>query len=107
MDGPSNEVRCRLIARHVGTEFARDRVIRALYDAVQDGLEFGPRDLPLVEDREWVRGAIAIPLQEATDAALEVLASSMARSLERSPSGWLDRFERSHHHVELGVDQRV
>jgi len=34
----------------------------------------------------------------------EVLAASIARSLERSPSGWLDRFERSHHLVELGMD---
>lgn len=103
MDRPSDE-RCQLIARHVGTEFARDRVIRALHDAVRDGLEFGPRDLPLAEDREWLRGAIAIPLQEATDAALDVLAASIARALERSPTGWLDRFERSHHLVELGLE---
>ena len=98
------EDRCHLIARHVGTEFARDRVIKALYDAVHDGLEFGPRDLPLAEDREWVRGAIAVPLQEAADAALEVLASSIAKALERSPTGWLDRFDRSHHLVDLGVE---
>jgi hypothetical protein len=99
-----NDDRCRLIARHVGTAFARDRVIRALHDAVRDGLEFGPRDLPLAQDREWIRGAIAIPLQEAADAALEVLAASIARSLERSPTGWLDRFERSHHLVDSGVE---
>jgi hypothetical protein len=104
METRPSEDRCRLIARHVRTEFARDRVIRALYDAVHDGLEFGPRDLPLAEDREWIRGAIAMPLQEAADAALDVLAVSMARSLERSPNGWLDRFERSHHLVELGLD---
>jgi len=99
-----NDDRCRLIAGHVGTEFARDRVMRALHDAVRDGLEFGPRDLPLAEDRDWIRGAIAIPLQEATDAALKVLAASIARSLARSPTGWLDRFERSHHLVDLGVE---
>jgi hypothetical protein len=104
MDGRPDEDRCRLIARHVSTEFARDRVIRALHDAVRDGLEFGPRDLPLPADREWIRGAIAIPLQEAADAALEVLAMSIARSLERSPTGWLDRFEASHHLAELGMD---
>jgi len=104
MEGRPNEDRCRLIARHVGTEFARDHVIRALYDAVRDGLEFGPRDLPLAADREWIRGAIAIPLQEAADAALAALAASIARSLERSPTGWLDRFEGSHHLIELGVE---
>jgi hypothetical protein len=58
----------------------------------------------LTEDREWLRGAIAVPLQDAADIALEVLVSSIARSLERSPAGWLERFERSHHLVELGVD---
>jgi hypothetical protein len=104
MDAPRYEDRCRLIARHVRTEFARDRLIKALYDAVYDGLEFGPRDLPLAEDREWIRGAIAVPLQDAADAALDVLAASIAQSLERSPTGWLDRFEHSHHLVELGLD---
>lgn len=104
MAGGVDERRCRLIARHVGTEWARDRVIHALHDAVWDGLEFGPRDLPLAEDREWIRGAIAIPLQEAADVALETLISGIARTIERSPNGWLDRFERSHHLVELGVD---
>jgi hypothetical protein len=83
---------------------ARDRVIRALHDAVRDGLEFGPRDLPIAEDREWIRGAIAVPLQEATDAALEALSEAIARALARAPSGFIDRFERSHHLVELGLD---
>ena len=104
MTGEVADHRCRLMARHVRTEFARDRVIKALYDAVNDGLEFGPRDLPRAEDREWIRGAIAVPLQEATDAALDVLIASIAQALARSPNGWLERFERSHHLVELGVE---
>ena len=104
MDPRPTDDRCRLIARHVATEFARDRIIRALHDAVRDGLEFGPRDLPLSADREWIRGAIAVPLQEAADAALDVLVASIARSLGRSPNGWLERFEASHHLVELGIE---
>ena len=104
MDEGANEARCQFLARQVGTRYARDRIIRALHDAVQDGLEFGPRDLPLVTDREWIRGAIAVALQEAADAALTVLVASIARSLERSPTGWLDRFERSHHLTELGIE---
>ena len=104
MEERPNEARCQLIARLVGTEFARDRVIHALHEAVRDGLEFGPRDLPRADDREWLRGAIAMPLQETADIALEALASSIARALAQSPTGLLDRFERSHHLVELGVD---
>ena len=99
-----NEDRCRWIARNIATEFARDRVTKALYEAVVEGLDFGPRDLPLAEDREWVHGAIAVPLQEATDAALEVLIWSVSRQLERAPKDLLDRFEASHHLVSLGLD---
>jgi hypothetical protein len=94
----------RFIARQVASEYARDRVAKALYDAVIVGLEFGPRDLPMADDREWIRGNMAIPLQEATDAALEVLAWSMSRALERAPNGLLDRLERSHHLEELGFE---
>ncbi len=96
--------RCRLIARHVASAYARDKVAKALYEAIIEGLEFGPRDLPQAADREWIRGQIAIPLQEATDAALEVLAWSVGVALERAPNGLLDRYERSHHLAELGFD---
>ena len=84
------------------SEHARDRVAKALYEAVVEGLEFGPRDLARAEDREWIRGCIAVPLQEATDAALEVLAWSMSRALERAPDGLLDRYVESHHLEDLG-----
>jgi hypothetical protein len=88
----------------VTTEYARDKVLKALFEAVHDGLEFGPRDLPLAEDRDWIRGAIAIPLQEAADAALEVLNWNVGRALERAPDGFLDRFERSHSGKEFGAE---
>jgi hypothetical protein len=100
----SNRDCCRLIARHVVSEHARDRVTKALYEAVVDGLEFGPRDLARADDREWIRGSLAIPLQEATDAALEVLAWSVSRTLERAPNDLLDRFVASHHLAELGIE---
>jgi hypothetical protein len=99
-----DEALSRVVARHIATEYARDNVMKALYEAVLDGLEFGPRDLPLADDREWIRGNLAIPLQDATDAALEVLIWSVSRALERAPNGLLDRFEQSHHAVELGVE---
>lgn len=100
----SNQVCCRLIARHVVSDHARDQVAKALYDAVVDGLEFGPRDLARAEDRDWIRGSLAIPLQEATDAALEVLAWAVSRALERAPDGLLDRYVASHHLAELGFE---
>ena len=96
--------RCRVIAGHVANDYARDKVARALYEAVVEGLEFGPRDLPRPADRDWIRGSLAIPLREATDAALEVLTGSVTRALERAPNGLLDRFEESHHLEELGFE---
>jgi hypothetical protein len=104
MIGTSNQDCCRLIARHVVSDHARDQVAKALYEAVVDGLEFGPRDLARADDRDWIRGSLAIPLQEATDAALEVLAWSVSRALERAPDGLLDRFVASHHLAELGFE---
>jgi len=94
----------QVISRQLATAYARDRVAASLYSAVVEGLEFGPRDMPLAGDREWIRGAIAISLQEATDAALEVLASSVTRALERAPNGLLERYERSHHLADLGFE---
>jgi hypothetical protein len=96
--------RGRLIARHVASEYARDKVAKALYEAVLEGLEFGPRDLPRPEDREWIRNHLAVPLQEATDAALQVLVWSVSRALDTAPNGLLDRFERSHDLEELGIE---
>ena len=100
----SEQLRCRLIARRVVTEYARDRIAQALYEAVLEGLEFGPRELPVQEDRDWVRGAIAVALQDATDAALEGLSWSVSRALERAPGGLLDRYERNHHLGQLGLE---
>lgn len=100
----SDQDRCELIARGVASEYARDRIATALYEAVLLGLEFGPRDLPLAEDREWIRGSIAVMLQEATDAALQVLVVSVSRTLEQAPNDFLDRFEGSHHLEALGIE---
>ena len=104
MIASSKHDHCRIIARHVVSDHARDRVTKALYEAVVDGLEFGPRDLARAEDRDWIRGSIAVPLQEATDAALEVLAWYVSRALDRAPDGLLDRYLASHHLEELGFE---
>jgi hypothetical protein len=104
MIGTPDHARSRLVARHIATEYARDSVTKALYEAVLDGLEFGPRDLPLADDRAWIRANLAVPLQEATDAALQVLIWRMSRTLEQAPNGLLDRFEQSHQLEDLGVE---
>lgn len=59
---------------------------------------------PMPEDREWIRGCIAVPLQEATDAALEVLTWAVARSRQQAPDGLLERLERSRHLVDMGIE---
>jgi hypothetical protein len=99
-----DEAPSRVVAWHIATEYARDNVMKALYEAVVDGLEFGPRDLPLADDREWIRGNLAVPLHEATDAAIQVLIWSVSRALERAPNGLLERFERSHQSEVLSVE---
>jgi hypothetical protein len=99
-----DEAPSRVVARHIASEYARDNVMKALYEAVVDGLEFGPRDLPLADDREWIRGSLAVPLHDATDAALQVLIWSVSGALERAPNGLLERFERSHYSEELSVE---
>ena len=90
------------IERQITTEFARTKIAGALYEVLREGMEFGPCDLPEAEDREWIRGAMAVPLQEATSAALESLAWGMTRAFERAPNGLLARFEQSHRWQELG-----
>jgi hypothetical protein len=104
MSATPDQARCQRIARRVASIYAHDKVAAALFEAVVQGLEFGPRDLPLAEDREWIRGMIAVPLQEATDLAIEALVMSVGRALERAPNHFLDRYEQSHHLQELGIE---
>ena len=47
MIGTLDQARSRIVARHIATEYARDNVTKALYEAVLDGLEFGPRICPM------------------------------------------------------------
>ena len=101
---PPNPDRGRRVAQRIVCDHARDKVAQALYESIVDGLEFGPRDLPRASDREWVRGAIAMPLQEATTIALDALVRSIAQTLDRAPDGLLDRFEASHHLADLGFE---
>jgi hypothetical protein len=93
-----------VLERHIASEYARDRVATALFETILEGLEYGPRDLATPQDREWIRGAIAIPIQESTELALHDLARRLGRTLERAPDRWLNRYEASHAGVEIGSD---
>jgi hypothetical protein len=98
----AEHAQARAIERMVATEYGRDRVARALYEVIHDGLVFGPRDMPTAADREWVRGAMAIPIQETTEVALHVLAWRLTQALERAPHDLMERFDASHRWDELG-----
>lgn len=97
-----SETRIQVLERAVATTHGRHTITKALYEVLLDGLDFGPRDLPLPEDREWLRGVIAMPLQEATDVALHSLIWNVAEAFERAPDRIRERFDRSHEGEDLG-----
>jgi hypothetical protein len=94
----------RLIERHITTDYARGKVATAFFEVILDGLEYGPRDLPTAEDREWIRGAIAMPIQDATELALHDLARRLAKALERPPEALLARYDASPAGEEVGSE---
>ena len=96
--------RAVILRRRIATERARHALAMALYEAVADGIEFGPRDLVASADREWLHGAVAIPIQETADVALDALIWRLADVLGRGPNDLGERFTRSHEGVELGWD---
>jgi hypothetical protein len=81
---------------------ARTRIAETLIEVLEDGLTFGPGELPRSTDREWLRGAIAVPVQEASTTALRALAWEVTRAFEHAPDGLLARLERSRLWQELG-----
>lgn len=90
------------VTRLIDSAWARARVAEALYDVVVRGMEFGPCDLPRQSDRDWLRGAMAMPLQDATDAALQSLAWEMSLALAHAPEDLLERLDHSRRWQELG-----
>jgi hypothetical protein len=98
---PSTE-RLRTIERCMATVHSRDTITKALYEVLVDAIDFGPRELPMPEDREWLRGAVAVPLQEATDVALHALIWNVAEAFQGAPDRIRDRFDRSYEGQDLG-----
>ena len=92
------------LRRRITTDQARRALALALYEALADGLEFGPRDLASPADREWLHGAIAVPVQESADIALDALVWRVAILLERAPDRVGPRYARSQDGKELGIE---
>ena len=91
-----------IVERLLTTPYARHRVAEALYEVLLDGFSGTPCDLPEAKDREWIRGALAIPIQQTTSAALRALVWEMSHALEEAPTGLLDRLDRAHRRGQLG-----
>lgn len=102
---PAERVGARAVERQIATEFGRDRIARSLYEVILDGLDFGPRDLPTAADREWLRGAIAIPIQETTEVALHDLAWRLSQAIGHAPDELVARVHASHRWMELGWEE--
>lgn len=92
------------IERNIATTFARDTVAKAFYEVILDTDEYGPRDLATAADREWLRGAIALPIQEATELALHDLARRLAHALEQAPDRLRMSHDTSHDGQEFGAE---
>ena len=103
-DGGMQLTRVRILRRHVVTDAARDRIARALYEAVVDGFEFGASEVASPADREWLRGAFAVALHDTVDVALDLMASRIATALDDAPNGLGERYDRSHRWEEYGGD---
>lgn len=65
--------RRRAIERLVATDHARDRLARAAFDILADGLDLGPFAVRSAADREWVRAALARPIRRTADHAIDRL----------------------------------
>lgn len=103
MTSPETRTRLRTLNRHLGTEYARDQVRRALFEVVHEGLAVGPRDLRADADREWLRGALAVPIHEAAQVALDLLAWRIDSLLVAGPDGLRQTFDR-HYAEEFAWD---
>jgi hypothetical protein len=98
----NSQLREAAATRLVVTPAAREQVACALREVVLESIRFGPRDLPRAEDWDWLLGAVAVPLQHATDAALDRLSRDLADALDRVPVDLLARIERSRAGEDLG-----
>ena len=77
--------RRRAIELLVTSDHARDRLARATFEIVADGLDLGPIAVRSPADRAWVRDAIAGPIQRAAEHAITRLVDDLEASLDGGP----------------------
>jgi predicted NBD/HSP70 family sugar kinase len=87
--------RRRSIEGVVATDYARDRVARAVFEVVADALDLGPIAVRSAADRAWVRTAIAGPIQHAADQALDRLVDELIDQLSTGRSDLVVRILRA------------
>jgi hypothetical protein len=100
----AREHRAAILRRRIATDRARHSIALALFEAAADGVELGPRDIAAVADREWLRGAVAISIQETADVALDALVWRLADVLGRAPCGLGERYDSRHEGEDPGGD---
>jgi hypothetical protein len=83
--------RRRAIELLVATDHARDRLARATFEIVAEGLDLGPIAIRTSPDRAWVRAAIAGPIQAAAEHAILRLVDQLETSLAGGPPELVDR----------------
>jgi hypothetical protein len=99
---PPAHVLIEQVERRIATVHNRDTLMHALWEVLRDAIDFGPRELPTADEREWLRGAVALPIHEASEVAMRALVWHMAEVIDRAPSGVRGTFDRSHVGQELG-----
>jgi hypothetical protein len=97
--------RRRAIEHLVATDFARDRLARAAFDVLADGLDLGPIAVRTAADRAWVRAAISGPIRRAADHALDRLIVELIDSLGRGRSDFVARMLAAHDDAEIVPSQ--
>jgi hypothetical protein len=73
------------VHRRVHTEYARARLTEAAYEAAMDALHPALQEVANVEERAWLRDALAEPLRLAVESALDVLAIELSLALDDAP----------------------
>lgn len=83
--------RRRTIRRLLATDFARDRLSRALFEIAADGLNIGPVAVRTPADRACVRDVLSGPIQRTAEDAVERLAVELTQAMAALPEPLAER----------------
>jgi len=81
--------------RRVHTEYARAHLRQAAYDAAMDALHPALHEVANVEERAWLRDALAKPIHLAVESALDVLAIELSLALGDAPPSLRRKIEET------------